>query len=171
MRCDGLFFGYIRDVANVSKHQRINRPNALIRTVEDINESIILIRHQDNKGYYYSTRSTVTLEALDGSRLLIEAFILLTVLSFSNILINVNAIPKLPRDGIKRRNFGYSRHEIENLPKIIMGGNVGEELRLTLGSYIYDPSPVFELRGAQPKDEFNGTSSSMDLKIDTGFFE
>lgn len=165
-----MFFGYVRDVANASKHQELTRDNLLIKHVENINESIILIRHQDRDGYYYSTRKAVTVETLEGYRLLIEEFILLSILSFSNILIEVGAIPNLPCQGIKKRIFAHRRNEVDKLPKIIMGGNVGEKFKVTLASFIHEPSPVFELRGLQPGDEFNATSSSIDQIIEPPFF-
>ena len=152
----GSFFGMIRDVANTSKHLNIGRDGAQINSTENIRESLSYIRFEDERGYYYSYKSTVISTHVDSSKIPIEIYLYLCFLTFTSILVDLNIIPNKP-DILERRSFYKSRDDADRDGNPTIEVTVGEPVNLVLSSFIYQDDIISELRGLKPGDCFNHT--------------
>ena len=151
----GDFFGYIRDIANASKHLSINRDNRKIDDVGKVKECLAIIRYEDSKGYYFCQKSFVVIfnEAEQG-RYPIEFIIHQGVMFFSELILDLDLIQKIPEDLIKTRNLYVSRVEIDKFNKTVIRAFKGVHLDVCLAHYVYDESiPYTNLRTLSTKDQ------------------
>lgn len=164
----GEFFGFIRDIANLSKHSSIGRPNATITDLNNLLESIAIIRYQDSKGYYYSTVRMLIVRNKLGHKIPLEYFILQAFLFLTDILIELKIIPEKPLLKKYKRDFLISR-ENANL-KIKMSLLAGESGSIGMSSFIYEINGYCEIRSLKKGDVFN-CKFDTDFAVDKGYFK
>lgn len=163
----GKFFGFIRDISNISKHSSIGRTNKTINDLSDVKESNAIIRYQDEGGYYYSSKSMLIVISKDDSKIPLEYFIIQAFLFLTDILIELKIIPEKPLIRAYKRDL-YVKRENANA-KTKMSGFAGEYFDVVMSSYIYEINGPFELRSVRKEDVFNYTTNTS-ITIDKGFF-
>jgi len=161
----GSFFGYIRDVANTSKHMNITRDEAKFRTTKSIVECLALLRYEDQDGYYYSHKQLVAVHDGQGGKLPIEFMTRPGVLTFSNMLIDIGLIKKTPDELLVTRDFYISREKAKKEPQSIIKCLVGVPINVALAFYVYDKKLPFKLRPRNSNDLFE-EDISCDMKVE-----
>ncbi|MBA2621936.1 MAG: hypothetical protein H0U87_12110 [Acidobacteria bacterium] len=85
------------DLANAIKHRVITKNNPTFSNLDAVKESVATVRYTDILGKYYRTRKFLEVTLSDGSVYEISDILQKSVLLWSNVLLNLNLIPSLPR--------------------------------------------------------------------------
>lgn len=161
----GSFFGYIRDVANTSKHMSITRDKAKFRTTKNVAECLALVRYEDQDGYFYSHKQLVVVYDEQGGKIPLEFMILQGVLTFSNMLIDIGLIKKTPDELLATRDFYISREKAKKAPQAIIKGLAGVPINVAVAFYVYDKKLPFKLRSRNSSDLFE-EDIRFDIKVE-----
>lgn len=151
----GEFFGYIRDIANTSKHLEIGRSEAKVKNIGCVRECMAKIRHHDEDGYYYDYVNMVVVEDVNKFKIPCEMYLYLTFRTFSEILLHAGLIPSIPELKRNRRSFETTREQVEDKGRQKIKSLQYEEVNFAFQSYIYDPQNPLLLRGVKEKDVFD----------------
>ena len=124
------------DLANVIKHREINRDNPSFLSLDDVKESIAIVRYEDILGKYYRTRKLLEVKLLDGSVWDISEILHKSVILWSNQLIGLGLIPAIPKLPELLPKFARRKdNRFDN--KILISGNVGEYVEEHFRGLIY----------------------------------
>ena len=155
----GQCLGIVRDLANVSKHKKIGRTNALINDIEEVKECIMMIRYEDEIGYYYGTNTTAVAKLIGSGYVPCEIPIALTFQLFTDMLVNLEILPAAPSQLPSIRGFYRSRNQVENASECEI--DVQEKMvgAVILRDFIYEDANPLKLRSRKTEDEFQSQNS------------
>jgi len=143
----------------------ITRDEALFRTTKNVVECLALVRYEDHEGYYYSHEQLVVVNDEKGGKLPIEFIALLGALTFSNMLIDIGLIKKIPDEFLATRDFYISRVKAKEAPQPIIKALAGVPINVAVAFFVYDKKLPFKLRSRNSKDLFE-EDIRFDLKVE-----
>lgn len=165
LNISGNFFGYIRDLANISKHRSITRPDRVLNEINDIKESLAKIRYEDEKGYYYSYKNMVLMHDVNGSKVPSESYIYLSFILVTSLLVCSNLISSQPKAERWYRSLYISRKISGKKGKSIIKTYEHNTVNFSLASFIYDNTLPLQIRSVQSNDVFDHCFE-LDFKVD-----
>ncbi len=119
------YYKIVCDLANAIKHREIDRDNPSFLSLDDVKESIAIVRYEDILGKYYRTRKLLEVKLLDGSVCDISELLHKSIILWSNQLISLGLIPDMPKLSELLPKFAKRRDDrFDNEIHIL--GNVGE---------------------------------------------
>lgn len=151
------FWGYVRDIANVSKHVWIGRPDAIIKRADDVKESIRLVRYEDNRGYYYSYHYGIVAFTTAGRYSLSEIDIYFAVKSITEIFKAANLLPPTANPDIPKPSYWIARNEAEKKAPLELLVPGGQNLEPLMHTYKYVEGAQIGLVQITEQDEFTFT--------------
>jgi len=86
-------FALVRDVANCFKHGAITRAGARVASLDSFHERWVLVRYEDDSGFYYDIRKTVMVQTLSGAMASAEKIVRLALNAWCEELVTLGAIP------------------------------------------------------------------------------
>lgn len=86
----------ICNFADAWKHRSISRPDRLLSCVDDIIESLALIRYTDQQGIYYGTRKLLTARLADGREGDLGLLLLTSLTVLAHELVRRALLPRIP---------------------------------------------------------------------------
>lgn len=153
-RVQTRLYGYIRDIANCSKHLSIGRQNAIIKHANQISEQIALIKYSDADGEYFGSKGTVIVD--DGSaKIPVDVLAYLSVRVVNDMLVAVNAIPSTPRSPAVLRSYHLTRAQALQLGGPHVEVPIKESFEVPMQPYIYDNIPFLQIRYKRDGEKFN----------------
>ncbi len=88
-------YNVVCNFGDASKHHTLNRNDKLVNSIHDINELLVLIRFEDEKGYYYIVRKSLMIKA-DNVDYLLQDLLHGAIHFISEVLIRYGIIPNQP---------------------------------------------------------------------------
>lgn len=150
----GDFFGFIRDIANTSKHLEIGRLDAKVREISCVRECLSRIRFEDNDGYYYINANMVVVESTNQLDIPCEILIYFTFRMFTEILINSGILQSIPILKRNRRSFEITRKEAETAKQPGIEFYQNEYVSIQFRFFVFLPNNPIHLRAKKDDDVF-----------------
>jgi len=92
-----FWFRIARDMANVHKHRTVSRTDGpALRSLDDVEEAIVLVKHEDDAGHYYIAEKVVFVRLLDGDVYLAEDVIRGCIAEWAKELQGRGVVPDQP---------------------------------------------------------------------------
>jgi hypothetical protein len=90
------YYKIVCDLGNAIKHKKLTRYSPSFLNLDDVKESMAVVRYTDIIGDYYRTRKYLEVTLSDGSIFEVGGILNKSIICWSNELINLGLIPRMP---------------------------------------------------------------------------
>jgi hypothetical protein len=88
-------YNIVCNFGDAAKHHTLNRKDRIVNSIDDAKEWLVLIRFEDEKGYYYIVRKSLIIKA-DNTDYLLQDLLYNSIHFMSDVLIHYGIIPNQP---------------------------------------------------------------------------
>lgn len=157
------------DLANVVKHKKISRDGKTFSSIDDIRESISIVRYKDIFGKYYMPRKILEINLLDGNVVEVGDLLMNSMIIWSKKANDLNLIPGIPKIKELLPNF-VRRRDAKNFKEVTIVGFVNEYLEEQFRPMIYRRN-IDKITDLRPDEKFGKCKIPTILRIDKSPFE
>lgn len=156
------------DLANVVKHNRISRDGKTFTDINDIKESIAIVKYRDIFGKYYATRKILEINLLDGKSVEVSDLLLASILLWLGKVVDLNLIPEVPKLPEVQPKF-IPRKVAKLANEVTILGNIGEYMEEQFRAMVYRKN-INQITDRKPDEKFGKYRQPTIVKIGESIF-